>query len=173
MRKILTATSRITLNHGKEPGDYGLMNFGDWYGERGANWGNIEYDTQHAFLLEYIRSGHEAAFFLADETEKHNRDVDTVHWNKAPEKEGLVYVHQMGHTGRYYKKSVPGTLGFPRAGGSVSHSWAEGHFNHYFLTGDRRSYDTGRLIADYYIRKNAVAAIRIYQLPGARLALDH
>ena len=133
--------------------DYGLMNFGDWYGERGANWGNIEYDTQHAFLLEYIRSGHEAAFFLADETEKHNRDVDTVHWNKAPEKEGLVYVHQMGHTGRYYKKSVPGTLGFPRAGGSVSHSWAEGHFNHYFLTGDRRSYDTGRLIADYYIRK--------------------
>ena len=37
--------------------DYGMMNYGDWYGERGANWGNIEYDTQHAFFLEYIRSG--------------------------------------------------------------------------------------------------------------------
>jgi hypothetical protein len=134
--------------------DYGLMNYGDWYGERGANWGNIEYDTQHAFLLEYIRSGNETAFFLADETEKHNRDVDTVHWNKDPLKEGFVYVHQMGHTGRYYKKSVPGTLGFPKAGGSVSHSWTEGHFNHYFLTGDQRSYDTGRAIADYYIRKD-------------------
>ncbi|MCI0354962.1 MAG: fibronectin type III domain-containing protein, partial [Acidobacteria bacterium] len=28
---------------------YGMLNFGDWWGERQINWGNSEYDTQHAF----------------------------------------------------------------------------------------------------------------------------
>lgn len=133
--------------------DYGMMNYGDWYGERGSNWGNIEYDTQHAFLLEYVRSGNPEAFFLADQTERHNRDIDTIHWAPDDDMIGAVYVHQMCHVGGYYDKSVPDTLGFPRAGYSVSHAWAEGHFNHYFLTGDRRSYETGRAVVDYFARK--------------------
>ncbi|MFW6437453.1 MAG: hypothetical protein ACOCZ7_00450, partial [Armatimonadota bacterium] len=134
--------------------DYGMMNYGDWYGERGANWGNIEYDTQHAFFMEYIRSGNPDAFFLGDVTEIHNRDIDTVqpgveHTYDA----GLVYVHQMGHVGGYYDKSVPDTLGIPRAGGSVSHAWTEGHFDHYFLTGDPRSLEAGKAIADHFAQK--------------------
>lgn len=133
--------------------DYGLMNFGDWYGERGVNWGNIEYDTQHAFFLEYIRSGNPAAFFLGNCTELHNRDIDTVHFSADPHDIGAVYVHQMGHVGGYHDKSVPGTLGIPSAGFSISHAWAEGHFDHYFLTGDRRSYDTGCAVSDLFIRK--------------------
>lgn len=133
--------------------DYGLMNYGDWYGERGANWGNIEYDTQHAFLLEYIRSGNPEAFRLAHDTELHNRDVDTVHWAPDPRDIGAVYVHQMGHVGGYYTESVPGTLGIPKAGYTVSHAWAEGHFSHYFLTGDRRSLQTGRAVVDYFCGK--------------------
>ena len=133
--------------------DYGLMNFGDWYGERGTNWGNIEYDTQHAFLLEYIRSGNTDAFFLAEDTEWHNRDIDTVQWSSDPMTVGAVYVHQMCHVGGYYDKPVPGALGFPRGGYTVSHAWTEGHFNHYFLTGDRRSYDTGKAVADFFAHK--------------------
>jgi hypothetical protein len=35
----------------------------------------------------------------------------------------------------------------------VSHAWVEGHFDHYFLTGDRRSYETGCAVADYFTRK--------------------
>lgn len=133
--------------------DYGLMNFGDWYGERGANWGNSEYDTQSALLLQFARSGNEDAFFLADDMEKHNRDVDTVHWSGPNDRlsPGAVLVHQMGHVGGFYTESVPGTLGIPRAGASVSHSWNEGHFYHYFLTGDVRSRDTALAIADNYI----------------------
>ncbi|MFW5869119.1 MAG: hypothetical protein ACOCX2_14940, partial [Armatimonadota bacterium] len=134
--------------------DFGMMNYGDWYGERGANWGNIEYDTQHAFFMEYIRSGNPDAFFLGDVTETHNRDIDTVqpgveHTYDA----GLVYVHQMGHVGGYYDRSVPDTLGIPRAGGSVSHAWTEGHFDHYFLTGDPRSLEAGKAIADFFAQK--------------------
>jgi hypothetical protein len=133
--------------------DYGLMNFGDWYGERGANWGNIEYDTQHAFFTEYIRSGNLDAFFLGDQAERHNRDIDTVQWSPNPANLGFVYIHQMGHVGGYYTKPVPNTLGFPQAGATVSHAWAEGHFDHYFLTGDRRSLATGRAVADYFNHK--------------------
>ncbi|MDZ7618118.1 MAG: hypothetical protein U1E05_14025 [Patescibacteria group bacterium] len=130
--------------------DYGMMNYGDWYGERGANWGNIEYDTQHAFFLEYIRSANPDAFFLAEAAQVHNRDIDTVHWSPNPGEIGLVYIHQMGHVGGYYDESVPNTLGIPRAGGSVSHAWTEGQFDHYFLTGDPRSLETGMAVVDYF-----------------------
>jgi hypothetical protein len=154
--------------------DYGMMNFGDWYGERGANWGNIEYDTQHAFILEFIRSGNEDAFFLADEAERHNRDVDTVHWDPAGHNLGGVYVHQMGHVGGYYDKSVPGTLGIPKAGFTVSHAWTEGHFNHYFLTGDRRSLETGRQVTDFFARKmlNRPYDFTSCRVPGWHLIMN-
>ncbi len=133
--------------------DFGILNFGDWYGERGTNWGNIEYDTQHAFFLEYIRSGNPDAFFLGCDTELHNRDVDTVQWSPTPHQVGAVYIHQMCHVGEYYQEPVPGSLGFPKGGYTVSHAWTEGHFDHYFLTGDRRSCEAGCAVADFFIRK--------------------
>lgn len=133
--------------------DFGLLNYGDWYGERGTNWGNVEYDTQFCFFLEFIRSGNPDAFFLGESTEWHNRDIDTVQWSDRPEEIGGVYVHQMCHVGEYYDRSVPGSLGFPRGGFTVSHAWVEGYFAHYFLTGDRRSWDTGRSVADFFVRK--------------------
>ncbi len=134
--------------------DFGMLNYGDWYGERGTNWGNIEYDTQHAFFLEYVRSGNPDAFFLGEATELHNRDIDTVQWSEDRREIGAVYVHQMCHVGDYYDQPVPGNLGYPRGGYTVSHAWTEGHFEHYFLTGDRRSFETGCSVADFFVRKD-------------------
>jgi hypothetical protein len=87
--------------------DYGMLNYGDWYGERGTNWGNVEYDTQYAFFLEFIRSGDPRAFYLGCQTELHNRDIDTVQWHPDTNTIGGVYVHQMCHVGEYYDKPVP------------------------------------------------------------------
>jgi hypothetical protein len=134
--------------------DYGMLNYGDWYGERGTNWGNVEYDTQHALLLEYVRSGNPEAFFLAHATELHNRDVDTVHAAADSRQRGGVHIHVIGHVGDYFEKAVPGFLGYVHGGFSVSHAWTEGHFAHYFLTGDRRSYETGCAVADYFARRD-------------------
>jgi hypothetical protein len=150
--------------------DFGLLNYGDWYGERGTNWGNVEYDTQNALFLQYIRSGDPRAFYLGCQTELHNRDVDTVHWSDDPDQLGGVYVHQMCHVGNYYDKAVPGSLGFPSGGFTVSHAWTEGHFAHYFLTGDRRSLETGRAVADYFIRKELG---RPYDFSSARTSGWH
>ncbi len=133
--------------------DFGMLNYGDWYGERGTNWGNVEYDTPHAFFLEYIRSGNPDAFFLGEAAELHNRDIDTIQASEDPHEIGAVYIHQMCHVGEYYDRTVPGSLGIPRGGYTVSHAWTEGHFDHYFLTGDRRSFETGRAVADFFTRK--------------------
>lgn len=144
---------RLYLQTRERQRDYGLMNYGDWFGERGANWGNMEYDTPHVFLLEYIRSGNPDAFFLAEAAEIHNRDIDTVNWAPDPRDIGLVYLHQMSHVGGYWDESVPGTLGIPRAGGNIGHAWVEGRFGYYFLTGDRRSLEVAMAVSDYWIRR--------------------
>jgi hypothetical protein len=153
--------------------DFGMLNYGDWYGERGTNWGNVEYDTQHAQLLEYVRSGNPLAFFLAHAAELHNRDVDTVHAAADPRQHGAVHIHVIGHVGDYFDQSVPGFLGFVRGGFSVSHAWTEGHFGHYFLTGDRRSYETGCAVADYFARRDLARPYDFFdcRVPGWHLIM--
>jgi hypothetical protein len=82
--------------------------------------------------------------------EWHNRDVDTVHYHTDKSRVGVVYTHCVGHTGDYYSQSpVPGK-GIVTGGFKVSHTFIEGHLGYYFLTGDRRSLDTARMIADFY-----------------------
>lgn len=132
--------------------EFGMLNFGDWWGERMINWGNIEYDTQHAFFLQFARSGDLRFLQAGEEAEIHNRDVDTVHAHAKADRVGGVYAHCIGHVGNYYAKSpLPGpNQGTAGGGFTVSHTWCEGHMDHYFLTGDRRSLETGLKIADHY-----------------------
>ncbi|MEW6358254.1 MAG: hypothetical protein AB1696_18110 [Planctomycetota bacterium] len=129
--------------------EYGMLNFGDWYGERQVNWGNIEYDTQHGMCLHFIRSGILDFFYTGQQAQQHNQDVDTVYYSSDPRKVGGVYAHCMGHVGGYYDipAAPPGT---PRGGMSVTHSWCEGHMEYYFLTGDPRALQAAKMIADRY-----------------------
>ncbi len=130
--------------------EYGLFNFGDWWGERVINWGNIEYDTQHTFFLQFIRTGDLRYFYAGEEAEIHNRDIDTVLWHRDPGRIGAVYAHSIGHVGSYYRTSPYKGRGSPRGAITVSHTWCEGHLDHYLLTGDRRSLEAARTIADRY-----------------------
>ncbi|MCX7044107.1 MAG: hypothetical protein NTX50_01295 [Candidatus Sumerlaeota bacterium] len=150
--KKVNDTLDVYLKDREKIREYGMFNFGDWWGERVINWGNIEYDTQHAFFLQFARSGDLRFLRAGEEAEIHNRDVDTVHYHTQPERVGCVYAHCIGHIGDYLKQSpLEGKdRGTPRGGFSVSHTWCEGHLDHYFLTGDRRSYETALEIADHY-----------------------
>lgn len=132
-------------------GDYGMLNFGDWFGERGVHWGNGEYDNAAAFLLEYIRSGNEEAYHLAAEAEKHNRDVDTENWVPGNKPVGKVYIHQVGHHGGYYTTSPKGADAWNSGGGSATHSWSEGHLWYYFLSGEEDALRAGLGTTDYHI----------------------
>jgi hypothetical protein len=125
----------------------GNMNFGDWWGERRINWGNIEYDTQHAFFLQFVRSGDFRYFLAGEQAERHNMDVDTIWYGR---NRGMVYAHCIGHTGSYYSQSPVEGQGSPRGGFSISHTWIEGHQDYYFLTGDRRALEAAEMIAHRY-----------------------
>ena len=137
--------------------EYGMLNFGDWWGERIINWGNSEYDTQHAFLLQFARTGDWRYFRAAEEMEWHNRDIDTIHYHSDRKLVGAVYAHAIGHTGAYYEQrptagAPPGGFreGSPQSHFADDHTFIEGHFDYYFLTGDRRSFETAIRTADRY-----------------------
>jgi hypothetical protein len=150
--KKVTETLDAYLKNRDRNREFGQFNFGDWWGERIINWGNIEYDTQHAFFLQFARSGDRRFLQAGEEAETHNRDVDTVHYHAKADRVGGVYAHCIGHVGDYLAKSpLPGkNQGTARGSFTVSHTWCEGHMEHYFLTGDRRSLETARKIADHF-----------------------
>lgn len=133
------------INH-----EFGMLNFGDWWGERQVNWGNSEYDTQHALILQFTRTGDSRYLRAAEEMEWHNRDIDFVHHNTDPIKVGGNWMHAIGHTGNYFTENpfkrgyINGYMAAP------SHTFLEGHLDYYFLTGDRLSLETARSTADRY-----------------------
>ena len=131
--------------------EYGLMNFGDWYGERGCNWGNLEYDLGHGLLTQFARTGSAPLFWRAQEALRHQGDVDTRHYASDPRRVGQQWTHCMGHTAYYYPRDYRNMKIYASPGWSDNrgHVWAQGLLEHYLLGGDRRSWNTGILIADW------------------------
>ena len=139
--RSLEEAHRGFLAHRKAVRAYGMMNYGDWFGERRYNWGNAEYDTPWVFLNEYVRGGDDACFDIAAAGAGHQVDVDTCHASANPGDVGGQYPHSMGHVGGYYPegyrelaRAVVGIAG-------VTHTWIEGQLFYYGLTGDERVYE--------------------------------
>ena len=100
----------------REQRDYGAMNWGDWWGERGCNWGNHEYDTPLHILTQFARTGDPKYFYVGAEAARHFSEVDVVHsvneelkqyfsrWeSKAyPSRPGMVHEHSIGHVGGFH-----------------------------------------------------------------------
>ena len=156
--------------------EYGLLNFGDWAFDNYKDWGNSEYDTGYVFFTQWARTGDARYFEEAHRAVLHHRDVDTCHISADEFRVGGVYRHRVGHTGDLH----PGGYGladraiatgdFPETklwvdlvesrelravliwGGefTISHTWVDGFLLHYFLTGDPRSLETAKTVADRY-----------------------
>ncbi|MBT3289812.1 MAG: hypothetical protein HN380_20880, partial [Victivallales bacterium] len=131
--------------------EYGMMNFGDWYGERRWNWGNLEYDTGHAWLTQFARTGDSLFQRRAEEVIRHQRDVDTRHYAKDPRRIGQQWIHSIGHTAGYYDYEYKHMKLYAGRGWSDNrgHVWSQGMLEHYLLGGDTRSWETGKLISDW------------------------
>lgn len=137
-----------TREQGKE---YGMLNFGDWY--QNTVWGNMEYDTSHVFLLQYIRSGDLRFFKAGEEAARHYMDIDTCHHNRDKISVGTVYRHCLGHVGGYYPSQA---RGLSQGAAWVCHTWTQGLLDYYFLTGYKRSLETTKKIADKYAKYHTV-----------------
>jgi len=129
--------------------EYGMLNYGDWYGERGVNWGNLEYDLAHGLFLQYLRTGDRRYYLRAEQAARHHIDVDVVHatnkhlknpWGDPP-RIGDIWLHCVGHTGGYYLNAPLPVSRTYQMGHSTNfgHVWVSGDLNYYYLTGDRRA----------------------------------
>lgn len=130
--------------------EYSYMNFGDWYGERGVNWGNQEYDLQWGLLLQFARSGDLAFFDRAEEASRHMAAVDIINASPQQNQVGRVHIHGLGHTGGFGMERVPGSEFWIDSGGhDIGHTWTQGTYATYCLTGDRRHLESAELVADW------------------------
>jgi len=168
--RIVSKAMSDHLADREETREFGLLNWGDWWGERGYNWGNLEYDMQRGLIVQYARTGRREYYLRAEEAARHHIDVDVVHAvnpemknaSGPPPAAGDVWVHATGHTGGYFDDGAfglekPYTLGYSRNRG---HVWCEGDFDYYYLSGDERAREVGLLIAEA-LRKDAAPSFRI------------
>ena len=144
--KVCEQVYQSYLRHRDRGHEFGMLNFGDQWGERKVNWANGEYDHHHAFLLQFIRTGDRKWYFLGEKAARHAIDVDTAHYG--PQRGG-EWIHSMGHTGDYFKTQHEGS-GIPWGGMSVSHTWTEGFYDWYVLSGDPTAAENAALVADHY-----------------------
>ncbi len=133
--------------------EYGFMNYGDWFGERKFNWGNQEYDTQWALAAGFARTGNLDMLRRAESAARHNADIDTTHHWPDPRQVGSVYTHCIGHTGGYFGDDWKEMGFFNRGPRDTGHTWAQGHFYLYALTGEPTYLETGRLVADWLVSR--------------------
>ncbi len=142
--------------------EYGMLNYGDWFGERSVNWGNLEYDFAHGLFLQYLRSGDRRYFARAEQAARHHIDVDVVHatnphlknpWGAAPQV-GEIWLHCLNHTGGYYEDAPLPVSRTYQMGHSTNfgHVWLSGDLDYYYLTGDRRAREVALQMADAMVR---------------------
>ncbi|MFA6931083.1 MAG: hypothetical protein WCT05_12210 [Lentisphaeria bacterium] len=120
--------------------EYGFANYGDWFGERGFNWGNNEYDLAHGLYGLYFRSGNRRAARLARLAARHQADVDIINAYPAPEFIGGNPQHAIAHNGHRYDspRQVGGWSGLydSRQTGINGHTWSRGMLDAWCVHGD-------------------------------------
>ena len=144
--------------------DYGAMNWGDWWGERGCNWGNHEYDTPKQVLLQFARTGDPKYFHAGDTAARHTSEVDVIQFVNEdlaryfeetvgrnpnyPIRPGMVHEHCVGHVSGFYSvqqiRELYVSLGIGNSERpylcldpyNLGHIWTQGMVYDYFLTGD-------------------------------------
>lgn len=122
---------------------YGFRHFGDnpliWgYQTKYRMWANSEYDVAHCAFTQFARSGDLRYLHRGRQAALHNRDTDVIHASREhPEWVGAPHGHWIDHA-----EKAP----------NLGHLWSEGMVEHYLLTGDERSLEVARGIADFCIR---------------------
>lgn len=98
--------------NGRRNRTLGYMHYGDWYGERGLNYGNNEYDLPWALTVQWMRTGDAAYFWRGLAMARHYSSIDSVHGQPAAKVRGLCREHSFNHVG---SPSSPDELFMPAA----------------------------------------------------------
>jgi len=138
--------------------EYGWRNFGDIYADHEAVFHkgkegfvshyNNQYDVIKGAIIQFMRTGKQVWFQLADEHARHVSDIDIYHtdqdryeynngmfWHTDHHLDAATSTHRsVSHKHREFK--APHLVG---SGPSPSHNYTTGFLYHYWLTGDPRS----------------------------------
>ena len=138
--------------------EYGFLNFGDWFGERGGgNWGNNEYDFAWGLLNLFARTGNRDVYRLGMQAARHQSDVDIIHYTPFWNLLGGNHMHCVGHTGM---RCEPGNKPVAMFGGiyrqgyafaTNGHSWTGGMFTAFLMSGKADIGDSAKLLAEHLI----------------------
>jgi PcRGLX-like N-terminal RIFT barrel domain/PcRGLX-like protein central beta sandwich domain/PcRGLX-like protein C-terminal alpha/alpha toroid domain len=134
--------------------EYGFLNYGDWFGERGRNWGNNEYDLPRGLFYYFARSGNRKAFRLAVLGASHQSDVDIVHAYPDRYYLGANAEHSIGHTGVSYQRYKRATWSFPYQvafEAKNGHTWTGGMVSSWTFTGNARVLNSALLLGEHAI----------------------
>lgn len=129
-------------------GFYGVLNWGDWNFPRYRDtsegcdgWGNLEYDLPQVLALGFVATRNRELWDTFVAAARHYRDVDVIHYMpEHPDWVGLNHPHKASHFAPESRSKV-----------DLGHTWAEGLITHYRLTGERRSLEAARALADALI----------------------
>jgi len=123
----------------REVGEYGFANWGDWWGERGTNWGNNEYDLPHGLFMQFARTGDRDYYRMALAGARHQADVDLIHAYPDPQVVGGNLVHSVAHGGEWSQDIAERQWSFPYGWMHMAwngHTWASGLCDAWYLAGD-------------------------------------
>lgn len=150
--KYVVASYKGNMESKQRDREYGFLNYGDWFGERGRNWGNNEYDLAHGFFAQFARTGDRDLFRWAVKAAQHRADVETVWAYPDPYYAGANPQHSIGHTGMW-TQDVERALWTYRYDSHVDasggHTWADGLMDSWYLTGDPRCRESGLALGEH------------------------
>jgi len=152
-RRAVEAFRRIEANRDTVR-EYGFLNWGDNFGERGVNWNNNEYDTARGLFLLFLRTGNRDVFRYAMAAARHQADVDIVHASIVRSVVGGQHQHGIGHSGPSWHHFRPRPWSYPHDANSTGlngHTWSEGLVTAWCLAGDPFVMDSANLMAAHLV----------------------
>jgi len=152
------------MRYKEQQREYGFFNYGDWYGERGYNWTNNEYDMSFALFMLFFRTGNRDVFRWAQIAARHQADVDIVQCAPKPEWVGNNFPHSIGHTGVGTGSGSAGRRSWTWPAGSWGlngHTWSRGMLASWTLLGDAGNMDSALLLGEHLVRYAAPAFRRL------------
>ncbi len=138
--------------------EYGFLNYGDWFGERGRNWTNNEYDLSHGLFMLFARTGNRDVYRWALAAARHQADVDIIHAYPDPYYIGANAQHGIGHTGMNHQRIYPGMWSYPidySFAGRNGHTWNRGMLEAWCFAGDPIVMDAALKLGEHLARYTA------------------
>jgi hypothetical protein len=136
-QKIDITFESLLRTRNTDPRESGMQHYGDYfhggYGNKRTR-GDLEYDTAHALFLEYARSGDRRYYDYAVQCNQHFIDMDVNH------ETGEQLFHGYGEMADTHE-AINTRLEW-------GHVFTDGEADMWFLTGDERSLETLKEIAD-------------------------